>query len=1042
MAGSEKIRLFKIASDINIGKEAIIEFLKSKGFESDFKPTALLTDEMVDLVYDKFKKEKKAAEKVREKVEKQKLLRKTSEPKPNIVALEHEHYEETIPLISEAEPIPEIIEIQETPIIIEKVETIVEVEPQASSELKILGKVDLNKDRNKGNKQFHQENSNSSIKKRGDNKPAKMKTKFPDDMMVHIDATIASNLERQKQIQIAAAKQEIADKKAAELAKIEAKRQEKLKPKPPKEEDENVKMLKKALELGEIIADDVPVVDDIRSRFINADGDISIDDLEKDIESANEEETDGEGENSLTHKKKKKRKKIIEIEYETGELPPLKGLTIVGKIDLRGDKGLKLKQPITKAKTQAGEEEEPIKRTLIKAKDKKKGKITKPNTPAVPLVNKEKAVPFDKKNKKKKKSIRESITNEDVERAIKETFAGMGESSVIQTRAKVKMKRRQERTEREQLRQEEEMNAQKVVQLTEFVTTADLASFMGVNASDIILKCMQLGLMVSINQRLDKDTIILIADDYGFEVEFYDERSSIDIEESDDADEDLKPRFPIVTIMGHVDHGKTSLLDKIRDTNVVAGEAGGITQHIGAYRVELSSGKFITFLDTPGHEAFTAMRARGAQVTDIVVLVVSADDSVMPQTIEAISHAQAANVPIVVAINKIDKADANPDRIKQQLADHRILVEEWGGKNQAVEISAKKNINVDKLLEKIVLEAELLDLKANPDREAKATVIEAHMDRGLGAVSTIIVQNGTLKIGDVFVCGSIFGRVRAMFDERDRRLTEALPSTPVKLIGFDGLPEAGDVLHVFQNEHEARAIASARQQRKREQDFRSSGHVTLDDISAQIKQGGMKDLNLVIKADVGGSSEALSDSLLKLSTGEVRVNILHKGVGNINESDIMLAVASKAVVIGFNVTPSGSARKLAEREAVDVRIYNIIYDCINEVRLALEGLLTPDLKEDVIANIEVRKVFKVSKLGNIAGCYILSGKITRNDKIRVLRDGLPIFTGYMNSLKRNKDDVREVDAGYECGIMLNNFNDYEIGDIIEVFKVTEVKRTL
>ena len=548
--------------------------------------------------------------------------------------------------------------------------------------------------------------------------------------------------------------------------------------------------------------------------------------------------------------------------------------------------------------------------------------------------------------------------------------------------------------------------------------------------------------MVSINQRLDKETIILIASDYGFEVEFVDDQAEFEIEEVEDAVETLKSRSPIVTIMGHVDHGKTSLLDYIRNANVVAGEAGGITQHIGAYRVEVAGNKHITFLDTPGHAAFTAMRARGAQVTDIVVLVVAADDAVMPQTKEAISHAQAAGVPIVVAINKVDRPDSNPDRIKQQLSDSGVLVEDWGGKFQSIELSAKTGANVDVLLEKILLEADLLDLKANPDRVARATVIESHVDKGRGNVVTVIVQKGTLDIGDIFVCGQFAGRVRALTDERGNKVDSAGPSMPVQVTGFDGLPNAGDVMMEMETDSEARDIANRRQQMRREQQFRGMRHMTLDDISAQIQQGGLKELRLIVKADVGGSLEALTDALQKLSTPEVQVRIIYRSVGAVTESDVMLASASDAVVVGFQVNVPTAVRKLSETETVDVRLYSIIYDCINEVQLALEGMLTPDIKEEIVATIEVRAIFKISKLGTIAGCYVQSGKINRNDKVRVLRDGFEIFKGTLTSLKRVKDDVREVDTGYECGISINGFNDIEERDIIEAYKTIEVKRKL
>ncbi|MFW5701332.1 MAG: translation initiation factor IF-2, partial [Bacteroidota bacterium] len=737
--------------------------------------------------------------------------------------------------------------------------------------------------------------------------------------------------------------------------------------------------------------------------------------------------------------KGKKPKKVREEEEANGH--QLRGLTIVGKIDLEAE-AEKREKIRRKNKTKAEEEAEKAKAKSKPGKKRKQRKETGKEVEITKEEFKEKAFKpeKEKKRRKRKKSIREQISQEDVERAIKETLQGMGEHGGGGQRAKMRQKKRLEREEKETKKKEQKEQESHTLRLTEFVTTSDLANLMSINPNDVILKCMELGLMVTINQRLDKDTITLIADDYGFEVEFYDEEAvGVEIEDEDN-EEYLLPRSPIVTIMGHVDHGKTSLLDYIRNSNVVAGEAGGITQHIGAYKVELE-GSSITFLDTPGHEAFTAMRARGAQATDIVILVVAADDSVMPQTIEAISHARAANVPIVVAINKMDKPDARSERIKQQLADHQILVEEWGGKYQTVEISAKTGMNVDTLLDKILLESEMLDLKANPDRNSKGVVVEAHMDRGLGAVATIIVQKGTLKIGDAFVCGVHYGRVRVMFDERGNKVEEAGPTTPVRVIGFDGLPEAGDNFVAVDSDQEARNIATQRQQLKREQELRQVRHLTLDEISKQIQLGGVKDLHLIIKGDVSGSVEALSDSLLKLSRDEVRVSILHKGVGNISESDVMLAVASGAVIVGFHVSTTAQARRLAENEKVDIRLYDIIYDCINEVQLALEGLLSPEIKENIIATVEVRQIFRISRLGVIAGCYVLNGKVTRNDKVRVLRDGLPVYTGSVSSLKRGKEDTKEVEQGYECGIMIDGFPDFEEGDILECFKLVEVKRT-
>jgi translation initiation factor IF-2 len=606
----------------------------------------------------------------------------------------------------------------------------------------------------------------------------------------------------------------------------------------------------------------------------------------------------------------------------------------------------------------------------------------------------------------------------------------------------LRKKKKKERIEQEQKQQEEILARKNVIQVTEFLTTAELAVLMGIEVSLVIQKCFELGMMVTINQRLDKDLIVLLADEFGYTIEFQKELESDMLADTEDPEETLAHRPPVVTIMGHVDHGKTSLLDYIRKTNVVAGEAGGITQHIGAYQVSLDGGKLITFLDTPGHEAFTAMRARGAQITDIVVLVVAADDSVMPQTVEAINHALAAGVPIIVAINKIDKQAADPNKIKTQLSERGILIEEWGGKHQCVEISAKKGTNITQLLDKILLEAEVLDLKANPNRNARGVVVEAKLDRGKGIVATVLVQKGTLKTGDVFIGGIYSGKVKAMFDERNNRTEIAKPSTPVQLLGFDGMPQAGDRFIALDSERETKEIANKRQQLKREQYFRQVKFTTLDDISKQIKEGKQVDLNVIIKGDVDGSVEALSDSLLKLGSSEVKISVIHKGIGEISENDVLLAAASNAIIIGFNVRPNLNARKTAERESVDIRQHSIIYDVINEMKLALEGLLEPDKKEEVLATVEVRQIFKVPKIGTVAGCYVLDGKVQRGSKIRLLRDGFVVFNGNILALKRFKDDVREVESGFECGISLENFNDIKVGDIIESYSIVEIKRKL
>ncbi len=634
------------------------------------------------------------------------------------------------------------------------------------------------------------------------------------------------------------------------------------------------------------------------------------------------------------------------------------------------------------------------------------------------------------------------IDQNEIQDKIKETLAKLGTTTRGKSlKAKYRRNKREEMAEKRAIKEGEEVDSK--LQVTEFISVSELASLMDVNFTDVISKCMSLGIMVSINQRLDAEVIELVASEFGFEVEFIDLEQEAEQEtEIIDAPEDMEPRAPIVTIMGHVDHGKTSLLDYIRSANVVAGEAGGITQHIGAYEVTLESGKEITFLDTPGHEAFTAMRARGAKLTDITVIVVSADDSVMPQTKEAISHAQAAGVPMIFAINKIDKDGANPERIREQLSAMNILVEEWGGKYQSQDISAKSGLNVDLLLEKILLEAEILDLKANPNRFANGTIVEASLDKGRGFVSTILVQSGTLKVGDMIVAGSIYGRVKAMTDERGKKKIKAGPSTPVQILGLNGAPQSGEKFKVYEDEVEAKEVANHRAQILREQGMRTKKHITLDEIGRRLALGNFKQLNVIIKGDVDGSVEALSDSLQRLSTDEIAVSVVHKAVGQITESDVLLATASDAIILGFQVRPSSQAARLAENENIEIRYYSIIYDAIDEIKSAMEGLLEPKIEKKAVCNIEVREVFKITGVGAIAGCYVLDGKIKRDTKINLVREGIVIFTGELSSLKRYKDDVKEVSAGTECGIGIKNYNDLKEGDIIEGYEEIEVKRTL
>ncbi len=633
-------------------------------------------------------------------------------------------------------------------------------------------------------------------------------------------------------------------------------------------------------------------------------------------------------------------------------------------------------------------------------------------------------------------------TEEEVQKQVRETLEKLQGKSKKGKAAKYRREKRdihRQQTEKDLEQQELES---KILKVTEFVTVGEVATMMGVPTTDIISACMSLGIMVTMNQRLDAETLSIVAEEFGYEVEFVTASLEESLDEDQDAPEDLKTRAPIVTVMGHVDHGKTSLLDYIRQENVIAGESGGITQHIGAYGVTLSSGQKITFLDTPGHEAFTAMRARGAQVTDIAIIVIAADDDIMPQTKEAISHAQAAGVPIVFAINKIDRPEANPDKIKEGLANMNLLVEDWGGKIQSHDISAKTGDGVKELLEKVLLEAELLELKANPDKMANGTVVEAFLDKGRGYVSTILVQSGTLQIGDYVLAGTCSGKVKAMQDERGKNVKIAGPSTPISILGLDGAPQAGDKFRVLDDEKEAKQIAAKRSQLLREQTVRTQRHITLDEIGRRIALGDFKELNIILKGDVDGSVEALTDSFQKLTTDEIQVNIIHKGVGAITESDVLLASASDAIVIGFNVRPMGNARDIAEKEEIDIRLYSIIYDAINDLKDAMEGMLSPEIKEEISGTAEIRETFKISKIGTIAGCMVTSGKIMRSSQIRLIRDGVVIFTGELASLKRFKDDVKEVSKGYDCGLQIKNYNDIKNGDIVEAFQEVAVRKTL
>ena len=723
-------------------------------------------------------------------------------------------------------------------------------------------------------------------------------------------------------------------------------------------------------------------------------------------------------------------------------------INVVGKIDLSAlNQQTRPKKKTKEEKRKEREEKYPPKNGAANAnanasadEKKKRNRIQKERVD----INK----PFEQKknakggkNDRNRRSVEHTQPDEEaVQRQVRETLAMLTNKQKSKG-AKYRKDKREAASQRMQEEAELERLENQTIKITEFVTVNELASMMDVPVTKVIGTCMSLGLMVSINQRLDAETINIVADEFGFKTEYVSAEVSENLQEEEDRPEDLLPRAPIVTVMGHVDHGKTSLLDYIRKANVIAGEAGGITQHIGAYNVTLENGQHITFLDTPGHEAFTAMRARGAQITDVAIIIVAADDSIMPQTVEAIHHAAAANVPIVFAINKIDKPTANPDKIKEALAGMNYLVEEWGGKYQSQDISAKKGIGINELLEKVLLEAEMLDLKANPNKNAIGSIIESSLDKGRGYLATVLVEGGTLRQGDILVSGTHFGRVKAMFNERNQRVQEVKPGEPVLLLGLNGAPQAGEKFNVMNTEQEAREIANKREQLKREQSIRTKKHLTLDELGRRIALGNFQELNVIVKGDVDGSIEALSDSLIKLSTPEIQVNVIHKAVGAISESDVLLAAASNAIIVGFQVRPSVDARRLAEKEEVDIRLYSIIYDAIEQIKDAMEGMLSPEIKEEVTATLEVLDTFKITKVGTVAGCLVREGKVKRSNKLRLIRDGIVVFTGELGSLKRMKDDVKEVATGFECGLNIANYNDVRVGDFIETFEEIEVKRT-
>ena len=1024
--GTKTRRLSKVAKEFNIGLTTIVDFLNKKGIEVANNPNAKIPQEAYELLFQEFQSEKNLREETRKAG--LNILKRES------ISMDKAE-EESEGAQKEAEEQQEEESGKELYITDTQASAPAGASPEAASEKEEEKASDPTEE--KGPKVLGKLDPESLA---GKPKPAAAEEEQPEEAAESGEKAEEAAPEKAEEVKEAADKEEAPEAKDADQEKDDAADGLKVVGKIDLEEEKPKKAKKTKAKTGkktkkeqadeEAKQQEEKAVKEKEAKEKKA--------AEPDAEKPAEETAPAEGEKaaekekaagepSLEDEKEEPAAEDSAAAHHQTQFKKLEGPTILGKMDLPDPKEAS-KKPVASSSDPS------------KSKKRKRKRIKKAGDPAT-AKDKKTAKQESGKPRKGKKEPRPEVSEEEISRQIKETLAnlsGTGKSKAAKHR---RMKREilQQQKEKEKERAETE---QKTLQVTEFISAAELANMMDVSVNEIISTCMSLGLFVSINQRLDAETITIVVDEFGYDVEFVSADSQEVIEEEEDDPADLRDRAPIVTVMGHVDHGKTSLLDQIRHANVIAGEAGGITQHIGAYAVDLDNGKRITFLDTPGHEAFTAMRARGAKVTDVAIIVVAADDSVMPQTVEAINHAQAAGVPIVIAINKMDKENANPEKVKEELANMNILVEDWGGKFQSQEISAKQGKNIDSLLEKVLLESEILELQANPSREASGTVIESSLDRGRGYVSTILVQNGTLKVGDIVVAGTTHGKVKAMFNERGQRVEEAGPATPVLILGLDGAPQAGDTFNVIESESEAKAITTKRQQLIREQGLRTQKHITLDEIGRRIAIGDFKELNVIVKGDVDGSVEALSDSLLKLSTDEIQVNIIHKAVGQITEGDVLLASASNAIIIGFQVRPSMPARKLAEQEQIDIRLYSVIYNAINELKSAMEGMLSPEIEEKVVANLEVRDVFKISKVGTVAGCKVLDGKIHRNSNIRLIRDGIVVYTGNLGSLKRFKDDVKEVQSGYECGLNIDRFNDIKVGDVIEAFETVEVARKL
>ena len=982
-------RIFKVATELGVAVGTLADHLRNKGFEVDAKPTSKISEEMYHVLLRDFSSDKAARDEAKQleinRHREDKVITEISDKPKKTTGEENNDGDDELILIKNTTVNPVTSTKpgeEEKPKAPEKKTEEPEKESKKTEEKEPEVKAD----------------SKVGVKVVGKIDLVEDKAKKKTAKKEEADAPAAEKKEEKVE------KEKPVEKEVAPEKPVEEKKTEKpvSKEKAEKEEKKEMPPVKEKVAEKEEKPAEKPVV------------------KKKEEPPAKEKEKTppaAEGEAS----------EVIKPNYEK-----LQGLKVLGKIDLPTEPK---KKPVASSDGSHEGKKKRKRKTVATPENRRRDGAGGGNQ------NRDRrGAPRDRRDAPK-----EEITEKAIQEKLKQTLARLqpgGGKGGGHNRQKMRRQKRDQHAQHREDRMRKEEMEQKVLKVTEFISANELAQMMDVGVNEVITACFSLGMMVSINQRLDAEMISIIAEEFGFEVEFVGADMQETIAEEEDVPEDLKARPPIVTVMGHVDHGKTSLLDYVRKANVIAGEAGGITQHIGAYEVTLENGKSITFLDTPGHEAFTAMRARGAKLTDVAIIVIAADDDVMPQTKEAIAHAQAANVPMVFALNKIDKPEANPDKVREQLASMNILVEEWGGKYQCQEISAKKGLNIDELLEKVLLEAEMLDLKANPDKRAVGTVVEAQLDKGRGIVTTLMVQAGTLHMGDPIIAGVHAGRVKAMFNERNKKIDQAGPSTPVTILGFSGAPQAGDRFVVTASEQEAKEISNKRQQLQREQGLRTQKHITLDEIGRRLAIGNFKELNIIVKGDVDGSVEALADSLLKLSTEEIQVNVIHKSVGQISESDVLLASASDAIIVGFQVRPSGQAKKLAENEGIEIKYYSVIYKAIEEIKDAMEGLLEPDIEEKEVCSVEVREVFKISKVGAVAGCYVLDGKITRNTKIRLVRDGVVVHTGQLDSLKRFKDDVKEVNAGYECGLTLKNYNDLKEGDIIEGFEEVEVKRKL